>query len=391
MSCLPCHDHAATGGAGDAARVRYFFGQRLTAVDLADEQAYHFGRHRAHQRLLHGWGVVCGLTAERGGTDPEQPTRMLRVRAGHAVDCHGRDIAVPSDHCVDVGAWYARRRAELPAAWRTAGARTLWLVVRYDECPAEPVAAPRDPCGCTSEGCEHSRVREGFAFDLRVDLDGVCTGADDRAAALDRLAGGLAPACPACGGCAGWLVLAQVPVTLTDPDGDGPAGIGVAGIGAPVLAIPERRTLLPTWVLHAAAAELLARQPDLALPGPRLGAMAPSGTLAAAKLLWPVALLSTPATPINGNVVPIDLVRVLALDAAGWQALPAKTGWDAANSRLITEINAPLVDGTAYRVVLAQDATRPVVDDLLRPLLPATLSLRVRAGETAGALTLAPL
>ena len=42
-------------------RNRYFTGKLLVARDLVQEQAYFLGRHRLHNRLLHGWGVVCGL------------------------------------------------------------------------------------------------------------------------------------------------------------------------------------------------------------------------------------------------------------------------------------------------------------------------------------------
>ena len=43
-------------------RLRYFFGQRLGVVDLADEQSYLVGKQRFHNRLAHGAGVLCGLT-----------------------------------------------------------------------------------------------------------------------------------------------------------------------------------------------------------------------------------------------------------------------------------------------------------------------------------------
>ena len=42
-------------------RLRWFTGRFITARDLTDEQEYHLDRHRLHNRLLHGWGTVCGL------------------------------------------------------------------------------------------------------------------------------------------------------------------------------------------------------------------------------------------------------------------------------------------------------------------------------------------
>ena len=42
-------------------RVRYFPRQLMTAEDMRTEQAYFVERLRRHNRLLHGWGIICGL------------------------------------------------------------------------------------------------------------------------------------------------------------------------------------------------------------------------------------------------------------------------------------------------------------------------------------------
>ena len=42
-------------------RLRYFHGRGLSALDLRREQTFHLEKHRLHNRLLHGWGIVCGL------------------------------------------------------------------------------------------------------------------------------------------------------------------------------------------------------------------------------------------------------------------------------------------------------------------------------------------
>ena len=39
---------------------RYYPRQLITPDDLTLEQDYFLARHRRHNRLLHGWGVVCG-------------------------------------------------------------------------------------------------------------------------------------------------------------------------------------------------------------------------------------------------------------------------------------------------------------------------------------------
>src|SRR5688572_10163827 len=79
-------------------RLRYFFGQRLGVLDLADEQSYLVGKQRLHNLHLHGWGVLCGLRAERylvsQGPTATPQTTMLRVRRGATIDGCGREIVV---------------------------------------------------------------------------------------------------------------------------------------------------------------------------------------------------------------------------------------------------------------------------------------------------------
>jgi ketosteroid isomerase-like protein len=70
-------------------RPRYFAGQLLTAEILDAEQSYLLRGRRSDNRLLHGWGVVCGLglkVSGRGG---------VVVEPGVAVDGLGREIVVP--------------------------------------------------------------------------------------------------------------------------------------------------------------------------------------------------------------------------------------------------------------------------------------------------------
>src|SRR5262245_41219860 len=94
----PC---GSEGGAGvvDFTRLRYFHGQPLAAADLRREQAYHRNKARLHNRLLHGWGIVCGLdlrVAPRSGCDdPKDPTAIeVILLPGAAIDCRGNEIVV---------------------------------------------------------------------------------------------------------------------------------------------------------------------------------------------------------------------------------------------------------------------------------------------------------
>ena len=152
-------------------RLRYFFGQRLGVIELADEQSYLVGKQRFHNLLGHGVGVLCGLRSTRyvfpQSSPPGTATTLLRVSRGAALDGCGREIVVGWDQCIDVAAWFLQHPAVAGSA--VAGSLRLWVALCYRECPSDPSPAPRDPCGCDTSGCEFARIREGFELRLLTD------------------------------------------------------------------------------------------------------------------------------------------------------------------------------------------------------------------------------
>ncbi len=70
-------------------RPKYSIGQLLTAEDFEAEQSYFLAGRRSDNRLLHGWGVVCGL-----GVTPTGGGGVV-IEPGIAVDGLGREIVVP--------------------------------------------------------------------------------------------------------------------------------------------------------------------------------------------------------------------------------------------------------------------------------------------------------
>ena len=292
-SCFGGDDHAGSCALPpEFARMRYFFGQRLGVIDLSDEQGYHVGKRRFHNLYGHGFGVLCGLQAERfvaQGASPTDPTSVLLVHRGAALDGCGREIVVGVDQCVDVDSWFQQHKDDPGVqAWFDPNAPRdpiLWVALRYRECPTDPAPAPRDPCGCDTQGCEYGRVREGFelalltedlhtgcvhdTFPAARDLD-AALGAADPARALATLAGGPCPE-PAYDG---WLCLASLRLTFS---GTPPR---VTDLSAPDNAIAERATLLSTSALQALVLDLgvAAAAAGTIGAGPTLGELTFAGT-----------------------------------------------------------------------------------------------------------------
>jgi hypothetical protein len=120
-------------------RVNYFSGQSLTAGDFQTEQDYFRAKHRRHNRMLLGAGIVTGLeVALDSSSSDDQP--VVSIGAGYAIAPDGEELSVP-----------APQLCRLCAA-ASSGFVTLQYVERLS-----------DPIGTTteSEGHRASRIQEG--------------------------------------------------------------------------------------------------------------------------------------------------------------------------------------------------------------------------------------
>jgi hypothetical protein len=174
IATTPC---AAPGSALE--RTRYVNRMLVGATDLTQDQVYFREKLRRHNRLLHGWGIVCGASVRQG----EEPMELI-VGPGYILAPPGDDILIDCEVTLDVskedlsgllGAactdvpvdpWCS----EVPADWKDG--QTLYLAVRYQECPKRPVRILPEgcACGCDETACEYSRIRDGYAFKVLTEL-----------------------------------------------------------------------------------------------------------------------------------------------------------------------------------------------------------------------------
>lgn len=152
------------------ARNTLFDGKPMNARDFLDEQTYFLGKHRRHNQYLHGWGTACGLRVHEH-PNPACRDQYVVVEPGYAIDCCGREILVRAPAMVDLRGIFldAWRRAHGSQAEPDDGAHRLSLVLRYAECPTEPVPAVFGGCGSPESACLPGKLVDGYRFEAAID------------------------------------------------------------------------------------------------------------------------------------------------------------------------------------------------------------------------------
>ena len=74
----------------DIKRLNYFNSQFLVEKDFNDEQAYHLGMRRRHNRTLHTWGVADGGLSVTKTSDG----KGVSIGLGMAIDRDGQEIVL---------------------------------------------------------------------------------------------------------------------------------------------------------------------------------------------------------------------------------------------------------------------------------------------------------
>jgi hypothetical protein len=146
-------------------RNRYFYGKLLDSYHFERETGYLNRKRWLINRLVNGWGVVCGLdvvSAERH--------EHLFVQPGVAIDKAGREIIVPSpSRHVEIPSKVVEEAAETESADRHGWKKrrtTVHLVLCYHECLIEPTPAMTTECN-GAERCEPGAVAERYRLEFR--------------------------------------------------------------------------------------------------------------------------------------------------------------------------------------------------------------------------------
>jgi DNA-binding beta-propeller fold protein YncE len=166
-------------------RNHYFTGKWLTERDFSDEQAFHVGKQRRHNRTLHGSGVVCGLRVRQHPNESCR-NRFVIIEPGVAVDCCGRELVVLDEVTVDLRTLYLEEWQAIHGAnSQPEELHLLQLAICYEECPTEEVPVMFDDCSCDGNATMANRILETVRF--RVLIDSAETIPDPTAVALDWL------------------------------------------------------------------------------------------------------------------------------------------------------------------------------------------------------------
>lgn len=136
---MPKHT-MSSGPPGSLLRPDWKAGVSLHASDLQLDQQYRLQRLRRHLRLVHGWGVVCGLNVVAGANDWE-----VWICPGYGIGPCGDEIELRHRTLVDLRDYLWTRPVGVPG-------QQLWIALEAVEKPLSGDAtACGSQCGC---GCQ---------------------------------------------------------------------------------------------------------------------------------------------------------------------------------------------------------------------------------------------
>ncbi len=167
-------DHITTSGTDlkTPVRNRYFYGKLLDVFHFELETNYLNAKRWLLNRMVSGYGVVCGLDVQPG------PNRTsFVVTPGFALDKWGREIIVPKSIgplAVPADLLTQPKRAEVEITKQVehehrheAEGNHVTVVLCYHECESDPAPVLAGDCSSV-QPCEAGVIREQFRIDFRA-------------------------------------------------------------------------------------------------------------------------------------------------------------------------------------------------------------------------------
>ena len=144
-------------------RNRYFYGKLLDVSHFESEQAYLNEKRWLLNRLVTGYGVICGLNV--GLTED---CKQIWVDPGVAIDKAGREIVVPvrsmSKPIPEVTS--AEQAGEKPNGNDDEDCNVASIYICYHDCPDNP--EPIRASDCDSETiCSDGLIKERYTIEVR--------------------------------------------------------------------------------------------------------------------------------------------------------------------------------------------------------------------------------
>ena len=147
-------------------RPKYSFGLVMGVDEFEQEQLYHIEKNRLHNRMLHGYGTVCGLQISvQDSSDMEKGPEVM-VSSGIALNRLGQEIRIPSAQCAYLNQWL-KNNSDTIMTTSPPETISINIVLCYRECETDNVPLPGVPCRSQDDTLAFSRIADDFELSLR--------------------------------------------------------------------------------------------------------------------------------------------------------------------------------------------------------------------------------
>lgn len=150
------HEMKTRSGLQTFVRNKYFYGKLLDVFHFELEQDYSNGKRWLLNRLITGYGVVCGLDVQ-----PTEKVRGVKVTSGIAIDRAGREIVVPRTSATFELPPRQPKDPKQHAQGHCDPEDFVHLCICFQQCESDPSPVLVDDCG-EAASCSNSAIQERY-------------------------------------------------------------------------------------------------------------------------------------------------------------------------------------------------------------------------------------